>query len=144
MGTGDVPFADGYTAPAANALWVFDSHMGEPRPATREAFVAWPPPGYVPYTVVFPRWSFSYAGADFTTASVSMVSGGNNLAVSLAPVANGYGENTLVWVPAGLSDGAPWPKPQADTAYTVTIHHVIIAGQSRDFSYTVTVFAPGS
>lgn len=28
--------------------------------------------GYVPYTVVYPRWSFSYAGADFSAATVTM------------------------------------------------------------------------
>ncbi len=46
FGTGDIPGGSGYSA--ANDLWVFDSHIWDARPATREAFVAWPPPGYVP------------------------------------------------------------------------------------------------
>jgi hypothetical protein len=43
MGTGDIPFNDPYRA--ANALWVIDSHYWDPRPATRDGFVSWPPPG---------------------------------------------------------------------------------------------------
>ena len=74
MGTGDIPPQPGY-APT-NALVVFDDHMWEARPATRDNFVAWPPPGYVPYQVVYPRWSFSYPKADFSNALVSMTSSG--------------------------------------------------------------------
>src|ERR1051325_4119246 len=49
MGSGNVPDTD--TNPAASVLWVFDTHTFEARPGTRESFVAWPPPGYVPYQV---------------------------------------------------------------------------------------------
>src|SRR3954464_7620558 len=70
MGTGDVPSSgpadDPY--PAANELCVFDGNTFGPRPATREEYVAWPPPGYVPYQVVGPRWSFAY-GCSTTTAT---------------------------------------------------------------------------
>ena len=138
MGTGDIPPTSGGWA--ANALWVFDEHMWEPRPETREEFVAWPPPGYVPYQIVFPRWSFSYDDADFSTASVEMSSGGSSVPLSVKPVVNGYGENTLVWEPA--SDfSAP---PQSDTVYTVEVRNVAIGGGYRDFSYGVIVFNPDS
>jgi hypothetical protein len=60
----------------------------------------------------------------------------------VAGVVDGYGENTIVWIPMGLSDGAIWPKPQADTAYTVAIQNVGIGGQSRNFVYDVIVFDP--
>lgn len=140
MGTGDVPSTAGY--PAANALRVFDTHLWEARPATREEFVAWPPPGYVPYQVVFPRWSFSYAKADFSAASVTITSKGENLPVEQAPIQNGYGENTLVWIPLGLSDGASWPRPGEDTIYSVTIQNVLINNTSRNFNYKVVVFDP--
>jgi uncharacterized protein YkwD len=138
MGTGDIPSVDGY--PAANALWVFDSNIFGPRPDTRQEFVAWPPPGYVPYQIVFPRWSFAYAGADFTSASVSMTSGGGTISVSQKPVVDGYGENTLVWEP-DATFGTP---PVLDEIYTVSINNVIIGGNPRDFVYDVIVFDPGS
>lgn len=139
MGTGDIPPT---TYRKANALVVFDEHMWEARPVTRDGFVAWPPPGFVPYQVVFARWSFSYAQADFSAATVTMVSGGVNVPPSQAQVVNGYGENSLVWIPLGMNDGSPWPAPSDDTAYTVTILNVILGGQSRDFTYKVTIFNP--
>lgn len=140
MGTGDVPPTASY--PPANALRVFDDQIGQPRPPTREPFVAWPPPGYVPYLVVFARWSFAYAGADFSGATVSLASNGANVSVSQAPAMNGFGENTLVWIPMGLNDGDQWPRPNADTVYTVQIQNVVIDQQSRDFTYEVIVFDP--
>jgi hypothetical protein len=145
MGTGDVPANNGF-APA-NSLWVFDDNYGGPRPATREEFVAWPPPGYVPYQVTYRLWSFSYPGADFSFAAVAMTRDGVSLPVTLGPLANGYGENTLVWSPEGIDfvegiNRETWPVPTKDTAYRVTINNVIIAGVSRSFAYSVTVFDP--
>ena len=142
MGTGDIPATSGHWA--ANALYVFDSHIWEARPATREAYVAWPPPGYVPYTVVYARWTFAYADANFSSATVSMSRGGTNLSVSVSTPQNGFGENTLVWIPMGLNDGSDWPKPASDTTYHVTVSNVIISGQSRSFSYDVVIFDPGT
>jgi hypothetical protein len=141
MGTGDIPASASYLA--ANALMIFDDHVWDPRPRTRDSFVAWPPAGYVPYPVVYARWSFAYAGADFSAASVTMTSAATNLSLALSTVINGYGENTLVWIPMGLNDGDNWPQPSADTTYHVTVSNVIIAGQSRSFSYDVIVFDPG-
>jgi len=138
MGSGDIPTTGNNWA--ANALWVFDDAMWGSRPATREEFVAWPPPGYVPYQVVYPRWSFSYASADFSAASVTMSSGGNSIPVSVQPVVNGYGENTLVWEPE-LVFGS---SPAADEVYTVTVNSVTISGQAHNFSYQVIIFDPGT
>ncbi len=138
MGTGDIPPAGSYWS--SNALWVFDENMWQPRPETREAFVAWPPPGYVPYQVLFPRWSFAYDDANFDEATVQMSSGGHGIYLVVQPVVYGYGENTLVWEP-DLAFGTP---PPGDTAYNVTVRGVRIGGMPHDFSYQVIVFDPGS
>lgn len=140
MGTGDVPSAPGYQY-AANALWVFDSNYGGPRPATREEYVAWPPPGYVPYQVVYPRWSFAYAAANFGSAAVTMTRNGSPIAVTLETYATGYGENTLVWRPLAMADDAAWPAEHL-VIYTVTVSNVVISGSPRSFTYTVQVFDP--
>ena len=152
MGSGDVPqsgpAANPY--PPANALWVFDGLYGTARPATRAAYVAWPPPGFVPYQVVAPRWSFSYPGADFTNASVSMQRNGAAVPVRQEQVVTGYGENTIVWVPDNLDASAYFQPtaPAVDTTSTVTLTNVLISGAPQTFSYSVTVFdpdtAPGS
>jgi hypothetical protein len=141
MGTGDIPPTGGA---AANALWVFDANIWNPRPATREEYVAWPPPGYTPYQVVYPRWSFAYAQADFSQASVTMTENQQPISTTLETVQTGYGENTLVWLPKGMSSSDAWPKPVADTRYQVTINNVLIAGSPRNFTYEVTVFDPAT
>jgi hypothetical protein len=103
--------------------------------------VAWPPPGYVPYQVVFPRWSFAYADADFSGATVAMSSNGQGIPVTVQPLVTGYGfgENTLVWEP-DLSFGAP---PPSDTIYDVTVSGVKVDGVPHDFTYQVILFDPG-
>lgn len=137
MGTGDIPFSDGYSS--ANALWVIDlAHMDRPRPTTRDLFVAWPPPGYVPFQVVYPRWSFAWPGANFDQATVTMTHAGQGIPVAVRPVVYGYGENTLVWEPGAPLNNAP----AADTRYTVVVDNVLIDGQARRFSYEVIVFDP--
>ncbi len=139
MGTGDIPPRDGY--PAANALWVFDQqNMWGSRPRTREDFVAWPPPGYVPYQVVFPRWSFAYPHADFSRATVRMTRGGQALGVQQNLPVNGCGENTVVWEPQSSFDS----PPINDTSYLVTLSNVMIGGQPHTFTYAVTVFDPAA
>ncbi|MCP5032671.1 MAG: hypothetical protein GY939_12775 [Actinomycetia bacterium] len=76
MGIGNVDGSS--TGHAANALWVFDDHVFDEtsvqRPRVREAdrFVAWPPRGHVPSELIHPRWSFMLAGADFSSAEVSL------------------------------------------------------------------------
>jgi uncharacterized protein YkwD len=138
MGTGDIPPA-GVGNPRANALWVFDlQNIGGPRPDTREEYVAWPPPGYVPYQVVFPRWSFAYAFADLTNATVTMTKNGQPLSLQQHPVVYGYGERTMVWEPNDIFGQAPG----SDITYNVTITNVIINGQPNTFNYQVIVFAP--
>jgi uncharacterized protein YkwD len=137
MGTGDIPARDGYWS--SNALWVFDlDNMWGPRPKTREEFVAWPPPGYVPYQVVYPRWSFGYPQADFSQASVTMTRAGQSLALQINPVVGNRGDNTLVWEPQTNFGSAPG----ADTKYEVTVSNVDVGGQLRNFTYTVIIFDP--
>jgi hypothetical protein len=135
MGTGDVP-GNGVNY-SANALWVFDGNYGAPRPATRDGFVAWPPNGFVPSPVVYPRWSFSYPSASFTAAAVTMQCNGSNLPLQQFPAQDGYGENTIVWEPITC------PVPAGgDAIATVTISNVIVGGNPQTFSYAVRIFDP--
>jgi len=144
MGTGDVPGDDSLMA--ANAIWVFDGRFGQERPSTREAYVAWPPPGYVPYSQVYTRWSFSHPGADFASASVTLTSNGVPVAVRLEPLVANTGESTLVWYPAGSNPGQPTPvtKPSADVEYGVEVRGVRVRGTATDFRYTVRAFDPAT
>ncbi len=142
MGEGDIP--ERAPSPAAQVTWVIDyDHYGDPRPACRDDFVAWPPPGYVPYQTVFPRWSLSLPDGRFADAVITMVDqNGQALPVKKEEVLNGYGENTLVWIPNNMSEDDHWPRPRADTPYHVTIANVTVNGTNRLFQYTVTVYDP--
>ena len=143
MGTGDVQ--PPYPLAFVNSLWVVDDlHLSDTRPQTRDGFVAWPPKGYVPYQLVPGRWSFSYPNADFTNATVVMQRGGGPVTVRLETPQQGFGENTLVWVPDSLdaSVSTHWPQPLADTPISVGIAHVMINGVDSSFAYTVNVFDP--
>jgi len=121
----------------ANALWVFAGTTT--RPPTD--IVAWPPRGFVPYQVVYPRWSFSLnsaPGADYSSASVHMTE--NGVPISLNIVSNEetrYGDNTLVWEPSGLGFSAG----QADRVFDIEVSNVSNAGQTV-FSYQVTIIDP--
>lgn len=144
MGSGDLPA--GSTHSAANALWVFDQHTWETRPPTRDGYVTWPPAGFVPYQLIFPKWSFAYPGADFADATVAMTNGSGVVALSQAEVVTGFGENTLVWMPNDATlqrvHTATADTALADTAYTVVIDNVLINGEPRSFRYAVTIFDP--
>lgn len=138
MGTGDIPSKDGKSR--SNALWVFDADKHSSRPETRESYVAWPPPGYVPYQVIYPRWSFAYDKANFSGASVTMTRNGAPVSLSVNALANGYGENTLVWEPNTTIE-----KPAAgDVVFKVTINNVVISGSPQSFTYDVIMIDPDS
>ena len=144
MATGDIPPTNGFSS--ANATWILDANVNGARPPVRDTYVAWPPPGYVPYQVVFPRWSFSYPGADFSGATVTMTSNGSSVPVQMEAVDNpGYGENTVAWDYNGL-DGSTVdssaPRPSSDTTYQVAVNGVMVSGSAKSFSYSVTVFDP--
>jgi hypothetical protein len=146
MASGDVDATGNFLA--SNATWIMDGNYGGLRPAVRDNYVAWPPPGYVPYQVVFPRWSFAYPGADFTHATVTMTSGGQPVAVNLEPLSNSQsgeaGENTLVWDYNGLDPATvetSAPQPASDLAYNVQINGIGSAPFSS-ISYQVTLFDP--
>jgi hypothetical protein len=140
MGAGSTPSSGDLFG--SNALYVLDgSTIWGARPSVRDGYVAWPPRGYVPYTIVPMRWSFSYPNADFSGATVTMRRNGTSLGVVKEPLASGYGESTLVWIPQ--VGGDKWPAPAADTQFDVQISNVRINGANQTFAYTVIIFNPG-
>ncbi len=143
MGTGDVEAQGGFRP--ANTLWVNDGRVFDTRPATREEFVAWPAPGHVPYQLVWPRWSITLPGANFSGATVSMTRNGTPISTFIEAGNQSLGnEVTLVWLYDGKSgnDLASHDKPSADVDYEVTVAGVNVGGSTRTFNYTVTVFDP--
>ncbi len=129
---------------ASNAALFFPSDRSV-QPA-RDGFWAWPPKGFVPYQVVFKRWSFSMTGADFTNATVTMQRNGVAIGATIdcgaaCPNFSGPG---ITWSVAGFPlDGTDWPKPTADDTYHVTVANVVVnGGAPQNFTYDVTVIDP--
>lgn len=120
----------------ANAIWVLNG--GGASLTNTPEYITWPPKGFVPEQLVFPRWSFSLKNADFTNAQVSMSdTNGNTIELSTEELSNQFADRTIVWVPSGIA-----AKVTEDTLYTVSISGVEINGETKDFTYTVTIFDP--
>lgn len=144
MGTGDLPSCGAWLA--ANATWVINGGGAAAPDSARDGFVAWPPPGYVPWQVVYKRWSFSLAGAGFDSASVEMTrADGSRVDLKPEPVAYGKGDNTIVWSPSiPLPSGGEqvvFPVT-ADLPFQVVIRDVEVSGVRSNYSYTVTITDP--
>jgi hypothetical protein len=110
-------------------------NFGNPKAASTPEFISWPPKGYVINKLVFPRWSFSIPGADLSNATITMTNDGNNTTLAKEPYANGYGDNTVVWVPQ-IGPSA------TDAIFTVTVGNVMIGGVAKSYSYEVTAINP--
>ncbi len=115
-----------------NALRVFNAFGS--RPATPNG-VAWPSAGFVPMQLLpaSGRWSYSFDGANFAGATVRLTANGAPIGVTvISNSAVGYGDNTIVFVPA--------PAIVKDTNYAVTVSG--ITNGPATVTYTVTPFDP--
>jgi len=119
---------------ATNAIWVL-GNAGTP-PADAPEFIAWPPEGYAPKQIAYPRWSFSIAGADFTGTTITMKDGNNqSVALEIEELNNQFGDRTIVWVPAINTNTL-----SEDTQYTITLNDVGIDEEMQSFEYEVVLF----
>ncbi len=113
------------------ALWVIG---GTKTPDSIPDFVAYPSPGYFPKPLVYQRWSFSKGGAKFNEAIITMTDkNGNNIPLITEKIENGYGDNTIVWVP----EINTWNTQGEDLLYHVKIQNVLKGGNYFDYAYDV-------
>ncbi len=158
MGVGHVAAAD--DRHAANVLWVFDDRVFADDVRTREpdGFVAWPPRGYIPAPIVYPRWSFALAEADFDDARVTMEVDGRVIEPDVVTRQSKVGEvpsSIVVWEPDPDTISSLVLQPLTDgtvdeVTVSVTIRHVGLprdgswssSEMTLDFSYDVIVLAP--
>ena len=118
-----------------NAIWVIGNPGNVPEDAPD--FIAWPPEGYLPANLVYSRWSFSIANADFSDTKIEMrAANGNSIPVQIEELTGIYGDNTIVWVPEIDNN------PTEDRTYSITIKNVLIDSEPQEFQYDVTIFDP--
>ena len=157
MGVGHVAAGEGRHA--ANVLWVFDDLVFADEVLTREPeeFVAWPPRGFVPAPIIYPRWSFALAEADFDTARVAMEVDGRAIELDVVTRQSKVGEvpsSIVVWEPDPDMMSSLVFQPLAydtvdEVTVSVTVHDVglpddgapISSAAVLDFDYEVTVVA---
>ena len=136
MASGSIPYNPQW---ASNALWVFGP-LGT-RPSTPNG-VSWPSQGYVPWQLLpmsSNRWSLSWNNANFSNASVSMTRNGVPLGTpSYETIQNGYGDNTLVWRPQGVT----YAQPGQDVVYHVVVSGISGGGAPSTIAYDVIVIDP--
>ncbi len=101
--------------------------------------MTWPSEGFVPQDLICPRWSLSYPGANFSSATVTMTRAGVSVPVTvITRTDNGFGDNTLGWEPADIRVAG-----ETDVPFTVSVTGMGGAGVPSSYSYTVTAFNPG-
>ncbi len=115
---------------AANALWVHperddpdpetDEYGLPPEIPTRDGFVAWPPPGLVPNTLVHRRWSFSKSESDFSRAVVRMRDGKKTVRARVVARPSGFGDPTLVFEPRWKLRTNPYSEKIDEAEYVAT------------------------
>jgi hypothetical protein len=136
MGNGGIP--NGAQC-SAGVVWVIGDFGS--RPASPE-WVSWPNAGFVPYNLAFDRWSFSLFGANFDSATVSMMHDGAPVPLTIihptvSSPAAGIGDPSIVWEPIGI----PSTVPASDETYEVTISGITGAAQTS-YVYDVTLVDP--
>ena len=119
------------------AMWVIG---GTQSLETYPEFVAYPSPGYCPKNLIYPRWSFSKKGANYSAAHIKMYDEkGDMIDYQREEITNGFGDNTLVWIPViNLYD----ESLGTDAYFKVIIDSVNTGGNYENFEYEVLGILP--
>ena len=132
IGTGDIPGR-------ANTLHAQYS-SGQREIRGQRSFVAWPPPGYIPYVVVWGRWSFTLPIADFSNATVAVVNDSGPVETEIIH----NRDSAIVWAMDGDSHSWPHIRPlNGDLCYAMTISGIQIGGETQppyEYATCVTDF----
>jgi hypothetical protein len=99
-------------------------------------FIAYPPNGYIPFPLLFTRWSCSVPNANMKGAAVVMTGPQGNVPVKIIANGDEYGDPTVVWEPQGLA-----VPVTGDFDYTITVSNIVNAPKTS-YTYTVKVFRP--
>ncbi len=130
-------------------------------------YFGYPFKGFVPFQVVYPKWSFAITGtADFTNASVVAIAGDKPLVCSIISRGKAnYGDPTLIWNVNGIKEEFYYMALVKEGNYyqyysmdekrkafvslgllnkkiTVKISNVKVEGKMKSYSYSFTIIDP--
>lgn len=115
-------------------------------------FIAYPWAGYVPQSLIFPRWSFAIPEGNevsFEKCRIELIDkGGKMFKVKILPIVEDYLDPTITWeVPELFAKGNAVAKSnerldetRGPRRITVNVIDVKVNGIFRNFQYHVTVF----
>lgn len=118
------------------ALWVIAKKQTDPG----LDFIAYPPAGFCPKPLIYPRWSFSKPGAKFDSTKISMFDEKDApVNLEILELKNGFGDNTIVWEPDYNNQHT---FDAIDHEYTVKISDVLVNGDMVNYVYKVIFTNP--
>jgi hypothetical protein len=120
-------------------------------------YYSWPPKGFVPFQLIYKRWSFYIPGrqVDLSKAKVEMLVDGKPVRC-LPPVTNKqFGDNSIIWNVMGIESDYSYSYYSMDAKKAafqklnlfnkkilVKISNVMIGKETKNFKYEVSVFDP--
>ena len=128
-------------------------------------YFGYPFKGFVPFQVIYPKWSFAVTGtADFSVATVEVKAGDKPIACTI--ISRGkmnFGDPTMVWTVKGMKEDFYYQSLDASGKFwnyydmaekrkvfetlgllnkkiTVKISNVKVEGKAKSYSYSFTIF----
>jgi hypothetical protein len=108
------------------------------RPADAPEWISWPPPGFVPSTNIYPRFSLSHEDADFSAATVTVAVDGTPVAAPIISRTAGYGDPAIVFE----LDLDPLDLGGGDRVFEISVGGVVVGGSTVSHSWQTTSFVP--
>ncbi|MGL4598980.1 MAG: hypothetical protein ACRCYO_15790, partial [Bacteroidia bacterium] len=123
-------------------------------------YYAYPFKGYVPFQLVYRRWTFSIPKQegkeiDFKAARVTVKSGNDPVGCIIESRDDNMGDPGIVWAINGLKEDFDYayndmPTKKAafskkgllDKTITVTVSNVKVDGQVKEYTYSFILFDP--
>lgn len=121
----------------ANATWV-SGNTSNPVPDNIPDFIAYPPPGFIPFPLCYKFWTLSAPLGNFHSATVVMTDqNGNEIDCPITYTSGDgdpiIGDYTIAWQPdITLNENE-------DNIFNVKVENVLITGKIYSFEYEVTV-----
>jgi hypothetical protein len=136
--SGDQPGSSA-SRPPTNALYVIQS-SSELKADPTPGFVAYPAPGFFPAPLNSRFWSFSLAGADFSSAKVAVSdASGKRIQVARVASSTSYGDPALLFEVSGLAAAR---SVVADATFKVKVTGIKGTGLPKTADYSVTLINP--
>jgi hypothetical protein len=141
--------------PTTYALDVFSNYSWNAAPLTIPETYSYPGKGYIPYQLIFKRWSFSISGeGNFEDATIDVSRNGKKIPITSKTWDNAYGDCSIVWKMEELFEESDYDSQGAskkeifsklgwlNAPITVTISNVELDGQKKNFTYNLIPFDP--